>query len=82
MKACATCNQRRGPYASATRLTKSSNDADVTQTDKPSHSQVSNSFRIGHILLQHVLLHSAKYYHLDFTILLSFNHTTSFMGEC
>ena len=30
---------------------KSSNDADVTQMDKLSQQQVSNSFRIGHILL-------------------------------
>ena len=61
---------------------KSGNDAQVTQSHKPSHSQVSNSIRIGHIPLQHILLHIAKYYHLDFTILLSFHHTTSFMGEC
>ena len=37
MKACTTCNQCRGPYASATRLTKSGNDMDVTQHHKPSH---------------------------------------------
>ena len=40
---------------------------DVTQMDKPSQQQVSNSIRIGHIYLQH-LLHIAKYYLLDFTI--------------
>ena len=31
---------------------KSSNDADVTQSHKPSHQHVSNSIRIGHFLLQ------------------------------
>ena len=31
---------------------KSGNDADVTQSHKPSQHQVSNSFQIGHIILQ------------------------------
>ena len=38
---------------SATRLTKSGNDADVmAQMDKPSDQQVSYSIRIGHIRSQ------------------------------
>ena len=60
MSSCASCNQHK--HMGTARLTKSGNDADVTQTDKPLHSQVLNSIRIRHILLQHILLHLAKYY--------------------
>ena len=46
-----------------TQLTKSGNDADVTQTSQTFTTQVSYSIQIGHTLLQHILLHLAKYIH-------------------
>ena len=61
MKSCASCNQRRD--TSATRLTKSGNDADVTQTDKPSHYKSQIHFESDTFLCNNIYLHLDKYIH-------------------
>ena len=49
-----------------------SHDTQVTQLHKPSHYKSQIQFESDTFICNNILLHSAKYYHLDFTILLSF----------
>ena len=70
------------PYASAMQLPNPVMMWMSHKVNKPSHYKSQIQFELDTFICNNILLHSAKYYHLDFTILLSFHHTTSFMGEC
>ena len=45
------------------RLTKSGNDADVMQTDKPSHYKSQILFKLDTFFCNNILLDLAKYIH-------------------
>ena len=62
MKSCASCNQRK--HMGTARLTKSGNDADVTQkTDKPLHYKSQILFESDTFFCNNILLDLAKYIH-------------------
>ena len=82
MKTCMSCNQRRARIWAQRDLPNPVMMQMSHKVNKPSHYKSQIQFESDTFICNNILLHSAKYYHLDFTILLSFHHTTSFMGEC